>query len=155
MIVDSILTNAKAYLNGQIVDCSIAIEEGKIQKIGRETQMPGADEKIDLKNLLVLPGLIDEHVHLRDEKKAYKEDFTSGTAAAAAGGFTTVLDMPNNEPVTMSVKTIRDRMAIARNKVLVNVGFYSEFPKKTSEIEDIVSEGIVGFKLFMGTRLAG
>jgi dihydroorotase (multifunctional complex type) len=155
LIVDSILTNTKAFLNGQIVDCSIAIEEGKIQKIGRETQMPDADEKIDIKNLLVLPGLIDEHVHLRDEKKAYKEDFTSGTAAAAAGGFTTVLDMPNNEPVTMSVRTIRDRMAIARNKVLVNVGFYSEFPKKISEIEDIVSEGIVGFKLFMGTQIGG
>ena len=65
--------------------------------------MPNADEKTDLHNLLVLPGLIDEHVHLRDEGRAYKEDFTSGTSAAAAGGFTTVLDMPNNDPVTMSV----------------------------------------------------
>ena len=55
--------------------------------------MPKADEKTDLHNMLVLPGLIDEHVHLRDEGKAYKEDFTSGTAAAAAGGFTTVLDL--------------------------------------------------------------
>ena len=77
MIVDSVLTNAKAYLKerGQIVDCAIAIEEGKIQKIGRETQMPQADKKTDLHNLLVLPGLIDEHVHLRDEGRAYKEDF--------------------------------------------------------------------------------
>ena len=86
VIVDSVLTNAKAYLNGQIVDCSIAIEEDKIQKIGKETQMPSADKKIDLHNLLVLPGLIDEHVHLRDEGRAYKEDFNSGTSAAAAGG---------------------------------------------------------------------
>ena len=130
MIVDSVLINAKAYLNGEIVDCSVAIEDGKIQKIGKETQMPDADEKTDLKSLLLLPGLIDEHVHLRDEGKAYKEDFTSGTAAAAAGGFTTVLDMPNNEPVTMSVETLRNRMEIAERKVLVNVGFFSEFPKK-------------------------
>ena len=155
MIVDSVLTNAKAYLNGEIVDCSIAIEEDKIFKIGKESQMPNADQKTDLKNLLVLPGLIDEHVHLRDEGKAYKEDFQTGTAAAAAGGFTTVLDMPNNEPVTMSVAALRNRMAIAQKKVLVNVGFYSEFPKKTSETKDIVSEGAMGFKLFMGCQIGG
>ena len=149
------LTNAKAYLNGQIIDCSIAIEEDKIFKIGKETQMPNADQKIDLKNLLVLPGLIDEHVHLRDEGKAYKEDFQTGTAAAAAGGFTTILDMPNNEPVTMSLETLRNRMAIAERKVLVNVGFYSEFPKKLAEAKVIVSEGAVGFKLFMGSQIGG
>ena len=78
--------------------------------------------------------MIDEHVHLRDEGKAYKEDFQTGTAAAAAGGFTTVLDMPNNEPVTMSLETLRNRMAIAERKILVNVGFYSEFPKKLAEL---------------------
>ena len=155
MIVDTVFINAKAYFKGQIVDCSIAVEEGKIQKIGRETQMPGADQRINLKNLLVLPGLIDEHVHLRDEGRAYKEDFASGTAAAAAGGFSTVLDMPNNDPVTMSVSTLRERMAVAYRKVLVNVGFYSEFPKRLSEVEEIVSEGAVAFKLFMGTQIGG
>ena len=155
MIVDSVLTNAKAYLNGQIIDCSLAVEECKIFKIGKETQMPGADQKTNLKNLLVLPGLIDEHVHLRDEGKAYKEDFMTGTAAAAAGGFTTVLDMPNNEPVTMSAQTLRTRMGVASRRVLVNVGFYSEFPKKLSEIESIVGQGAVGFKLFMGCQIGG
>jgi dihydroorotase (multifunctional complex type) len=155
VIVDSVLTNAKAYLNGRIVDCSLAIEEGKIFKIGKETQMPSADQKTNLKNLLVLPGLVDEHVHLRDEGKAYKEDFQTGTAAAAAGGFTTVLDMPNNEPVTMSVQTLKDRMGIASRKILVHVGFYSEFPKKISEIKDIVEEGAVAFKLFMGCQIGG
>jgi len=155
VIVDSVLTNAKAYFNGQILDCSIAIEEGKIFKIGKETQMPNADQKTSLKSLLVLPGLIDEHVHLRDEGKAYKEDFQTGTAAAAAGGFATVLDMPNNEPVTMSVATLRNRMALAQRKILVNVGFYSEFPKKLGETKDIVSEGAVGFKLFMGSQIGG
>jgi dihydroorotase len=155
LIVDSVLTNAKAYLNGQIIDCSIAIEEGKIFKIGKETQMPNADQKTNLKNLLVLPSLIDVHVHLRDEGKAYKEDFYSGTAAAAAGGFTTVLDMPNNNPVTMSVEALRNRMRIAQRKVLVNVGFYSEFPKKLSQAKDIVAEGAVGFKLFMGCQIGG
>jgi dihydroorotase (multifunctional complex type) len=155
LIVDSVFTNAKAYLGGQIIDCSIAIEETRIFKIGKETQMPNADEKTNLQNMLVLPGLIDEHVHLRDEGRAYKEDFSSGTAAAAAGGFTTVLDMPNNDPVTMSVETLRNRMREAERKILVDVGFYSEFPKKLPELQDIVSESAVGFKLFMGSQVGG
>ena len=155
MIVDSVLTNAKAYLNKEIVDCSIAIENGKIFKIGKETQMPKADEKINLRNLLVLPGLIDVHVHLRDEGKAYKEDFYTGTAAAAAGGMTTVLDMPNNAPVTMSAETLKNRMHIAERKVLVNVGFYSEFPKDLGEVKDIVAQGAIAFKLFMACQVGG
>jgi dihydroorotase len=155
VIVDSVLTNAKAYLKDQILDCNIAIEEGKIEKIGKETHMPRADEKTDLRGLLVLPGLIDEHVHLRDEGRAYKEDFSSGTAAAATGGFTTVLDMPNNDPVTMSVERLRNRMELARRRILVNVGFYSEFPKNLPDIKGIGAGGVVGFKLFMGSQVGG
>ena len=66
-----------------------------------------------------------------------------------------VLDMPNNDPVTMSVKTLRNRMAIAQRKILTNVGFYSEFPKKLPEVQEIVEEGAVGFKLFMGCQIGG
>ncbi len=155
MIVDSVLTNAKAYLNNEIVDCSIAIDNGKIFKIGKETQMPNADEKTNLRNMLVLPGLIDVHVHLRDEGKAYEEDFYTGTAAAAAGGITTVLDMPNNDPVTMSAETLKNRMRIAENRNLVNIGFYSEFPKALGEVGGIVAKGAVGFKLFMARQVGG
>ena len=155
MIVDSVLANAKAYLNKEIIDCNIAIENGKIYKIGKETHMPKADEKTNLKNMLVLPSLIDVHVHLRDEEKAYKEDFYTGTAAAAAGGFTTVLDMPNNDPVTMSAETLKNRMRTAESRVLVNVGFYSEFPNRLGKIKSIVAEGAVGFKLFMARQVGG
>jgi len=155
LIVDFVLANAKAYINKTMVDCSIAIDNGKIFKIGKESHMPKADTRIDLKNLLVLPGLIDVHVHLRDEGKAYKEDFYSGTAAAAAGGITTVFDMPNNDPVTMSITTLRNRIKIAESRVLVNVGFYSEFPKGIKEIEGIAREGVVGFKLYMAEQVGG
>jgi dihydroorotase (multifunctional complex type) len=155
LIADSVLTNAKAYLHKEIVDCSIAIENGKIFKIGKETQMPNADEKINLRNRLVLPGLIDAHAHLRDEGKAYKEDFYTGTAAAAAGGMTTVLDMPNNAPVTMSAENLKTRMRIAERRVLVDVGFYSEFPNDLDEVIDIVAQGAVAFKLFMARQVGG
>ena len=155
MIIDSVLTNAKAYLNNEVVDCCIAIEKGKIFKIGKEAHMPTADEKTNLGNMLVLPGLIDVHVHLRDEGKAYKEDFCTGTSAAAAGGITTVLDMPNNDPVTMSADTLKNRIRIAENRSLVNVGFYSEFPKDFEEMGDIIAQGAVGFKLYMAQQVGG
>jgi dihydroorotase len=155
LIVDCVLNKAKAYLNQEIVDCSLAIEDGNIFKIGKETQMPKADEKIDLRNLLVLPGLVDSHVHLRDEGKAYKETFHSGTAAAAAGGITTVLDMPSNAPVTMSAETLKNRMQIAERSILVNVGFYSEFPNDLSQVKRIVAQGAVAFKLFMAEQIGG
>lgn len=155
MTADLVLTNAKAYLNDEIADCSLAIDEGKILKIGKETNMPKSEAQRDLGNLLVLPGLIDAHVHLRDEGKAYEEDFRSGTAAAAAGGFTTVLDMPNNDPVTMSVETLRRRMSIAENRILVDIGFYSEFPNDLDEMGRIAEEGAIAFKLYMTEQVGG
>lgn len=155
MTVDLVLSNAKAYINRQITDCSLAVNQGKIFKISKESNMPKADRKLDMKGLLVLPGLIDAHVHLRDEGKAYKEDFYSGTAAAAAGGITTVLDMPNNNPVTMSAETLRNRMSIAKDRILINVGFYSEFPTNMQDIRRIVKEGAVAFKLFMAEQVGG
>jgi dihydroorotase len=155
LIADLILSNTKTYLDKEVVACSLAIDNGKIFKIGKEASMPKAEAKIDLKNLLVLPGLIDAHVHLRGQGKTYKEDFYSGTAAAAAGGITTVLDMPNNKPVTMSAETLRNRMEDAENKILVNVGFFSEFPRNMTEIAKIVEEGAVAFKLFMAEQVGG
>jgi len=137
------------------MECSLAIDGGQIVRIGTEASMPPADKIIDMKNLLVLPGLIDVHVHLRDQGKAYKEDFYSGTASAAAGGFTTVLDMPNNEPVTMSEKTLCNRMKIASTKTVVDVGFFCEFPRRLTEIKGIVNAGAVGFKLFMAEQVGG
>jgi len=155
LIADLVLNNTKTYIKGEILECSIAIEEGKFIKIGRQPQMPNADQKINLHGMLVLPGLIDEHVHLRDEKKAYKEDFISGTAAAAAGGFTTVLDMPNNQPVTNNVEALKNRLDIAERRTLVNVGLYSEFPRNLTELPQISREGAIGFKLFMGNQVGG
>jgi len=155
VVVDLVLANAKAYMDGKIVECSIAVDRKRVFKVGRETNMPKADVKTDLKGLLVLPGLIDAHVHLRDEGKAYKEDFCTGTAAAAAGGFTTVFDMPNNSPVTMSAETLRNRIVAAKNRILVNVGFYSAFPDGVERLEGLVREGVMGFKLFMTEQIGG
>jgi len=153
--VDLILVNAKVYTRDGIVDAGLAIDDGRIVKVAKETRLPKADKRMDLKEKLALPGLIDSHVHLRDQELAYREDFQSGTSAAAAGGVTTVVDMPNNRPFTMSVETLKERMRLAESRILVNVGFNSAFPAETEEIRRIVEAGAVGFKLYLLQQLGG
>jgi len=153
--VDLVLYNGKIYTPKAFVKAGIAIEKGRIFKIVKETNLPKASSKLNLNGNIVLPGLIDSHVHLRDQERAYKEDFFTGTAAAAAGGFSLVMDMPNNKPVTMDVQSLRERMKLAEKRVLVDVAFYSAFPETLKEIRSIVREGAVAFKLFLLEKIGG
>lgn len=93
----------------------------------------------------ILPGLIDPHVHLRDPGQAHKEDFLSGTSAALAGGYTTVIDMPNNtEPIT-TLQRLEAKIAIASQKIVGDVGFhfgtlgdnFAEFPKVIDKVKGL------------------
>ncbi|MEH7901486.1 amidohydrolase family protein [Rhizobium laguerreae] len=71
----------------------------------------------------VLPGLVDAHVHLREPGMTQKEDFESGTHAAALGGVTTILDMPTDDPWTATAQQLSDKMASAAGRIHVDVGF--------------------------------
>jgi len=153
--VDVVLHNAKIYTRGRFVEAGLAIDEGRIFKIAKETNLPQASTKLDLKGNLTFPGIIDSHVHLRDQQLAYKEDFFTGTAAAAAGGITLTIDMPNNKPVTMDSESLRERMRLAEKRVVVNVAFYSAFPKDLEEAPSIVKEGAVAFKLYVSQKIGG
>jgi len=153
--VDTVLFNAKVYTSRGIVEAGVAIDNGRIVRVAKETNLPPASTRLNMNGCLALPGLIDSHVHLRDQQLAYREDFTTGTAAAANGGVTTVIDMPNNQPVTMSFEALRERMQLAERRILVNVAFYSAFPNRTEEIGSIVSQGAVGFKLYLIQQIGG
>ncbi len=155
MPVDLVLHNAKIYTRGRIVEAGLAIDDGRILKIAKETNLPSASTKMNLKGHVTLPGLIDPHVHLRNQQLAYKEDFFSGTAAAAAGGVTLTIDMPNNKPVTMDSISLRERMRLAERRAVVNVAFYSAFPQKLEEVPSIVKEGAMAFKLYMSEKIGG
>lgn len=155
MTVDLTLYNGKVYAYGEVIEAGIAINDGKIVKIAKEANLPPASKKVNLRGLLAIPGLIDVHVHLRDQGNSHKETFLTGTAAAAAGGITLVVDMPNNDPVTMDVESLRRRMYVAEGQVLVNVAFYSAFPNDMSDVSSIVREGAVAFKLFLSERIGG
>jgi len=152
---DLVLRNAKTYAYGQVVEAGLAVEGDRIVKIAKETNLPSASEEMNVKGLLVLPGLMDAHVHLRDEGLKYKEDFFSGTAAAANGGVTLAIDMPNNRPVTMDIATLRRRMNVAAENSIINVALRAAFPEKIEEIRSMVKEGAKGFKLFMLQKIGG
>lgn len=155
MTVDLMLKNAKICLSGKLLEAGLAIDDGRIVKVAKETNLPSASERIDLDGMLVLPGVIDVHVHLRDQELSYKEDFYSGTCAAAHGGATLVIDMPNNKPVTASSSALRERMRIASRKTIVNVSFYSAFPREIDEIRKIANLGARAFKIFLSHMVGG
>jgi len=138
--VDLVLSNARIYTHRGIVEAGLAINNGRIFRIAKETNLPRASTKLDLQGCIVIPGLIDMHVHLRDQQLAYKEDFFTGTSAAAAGGVTLTVDMPNNKPVTMSLESLRERMKLAEKRIIVNVAFYSAFPANLGEILSVTKD---------------
>lgn len=142
------ILNVKILLNHGLFEGGIHISFGKIKKIGKKTNLPKAEETIDCKGLIALPGLIDSHVHLRDLNLSYKEDFYTGTCAASAGGFTTVLDMPNTSPPTDSIERLKEKIELAKNKIVVNIGFHVLPPKNPNEIDKMVKLGAKSFKLY-------
>lgn len=155
MTVDLILKESRIYIDGKLIGAGIAIDDGRIIRVAKDINLPSASERIDLNGMLVLPGIIDVHVHLRDQGLLYKEDFYSGTCAAANGGVTLVIDMPNNRPVTMSLEALRERMKIASKNIVVNVAFYSALPTNISEIERMIHAGIKAFKVFLSHKVGG
>ncbi len=155
MYADLILENARISRGQQILEANIAVDDGKIVRIAKKDNTPSASQRIDLGGLLVLPGVIDVHTHLRDEELSYKEDFYSGTAAAANGGVTLAIDMPNNKPVTQSVETLRKRMKIASERTIINIAFHSAFPERIGETKQLVEEGAKSFKFFMSQKIGG
>ena len=141
---DLVLKNLKLL---DYSDCmSLAIEDGKIAKISKSS-IEG-DKEIDLNGQLVLPGLIDPHVHFRDPGLTYKEDFKTGSMAAAHGGFTFVMDMPNTVPKTNTYKAFKEKQKIAESKSIVNFGLHAGY-SSLDEMEKILELNPMSFKVFM------
>ena len=100
-------------------------------------------------SLIKLPGLIDVHVHLRDPGQTYKEDFYSATCAALAGGFTTILDMPNNKVPVTSLDSVKQKIEIAMKKIVCDVGFFFGSLGNNSEEFNKVKNSVFGLKLYL------
>lgn len=143
-MIDLTLINCK--LVPENIECSIGIENGKIVSLKKIP--PKSEETIDIKGDMVLPGLIDAHVHFRDPGFPEKETFKTGSQAAAAGGFTTVLDMPNTNPPTNTKKAFLEKLKIAEKKSVVDFGLHAGV-SDTREIKKMAELKPTSFKIYM------
>lgn len=113
MTLDLLLTDCAIVTERLIVHGDVGILGGRIAHIGTSDARPAAHRVIDVAGRPLLPGCIDVHVHLREPGMTQKEDFGTGTAAAAAGGVTCVFDMPNTDPATDSAARLNEKRALA------------------------------------------
>jgi dihydroorotase (multifunctional complex type) len=122
----------------------------KIAALAEHLAPEAGEEVIDAGGRLVLPGLIDSHVHFRDPGGTHKEDFLTGTQAALAGGVTTILDMPNTQPPTVNRERLAEKAALAAEKAVVDYGFYLGATESNVEEAATASDAAVALKLYMG-----
>jgi len=107
-----------ALLSRRVVQCEIGMGEGRITKIGR--RIGEAEKTFVFKKELILPGIIDIHAHFREPGATYKEDWESGSKAAAHGGVTLVFDMPNTMPPTTTLQRVEEKRRLAESKSVID-----------------------------------
>lgn len=132
---------------------SVVIEGEKIQEIieGEGKPATECDEQIDAQGCFLLPGVIDDHVHFRDPGLTQKADMATETAAAAAGGVTSFMDMPNCNPQTTTLEALDNKFQDAATKCIVNYSFYfGATNNNTHLLKELDKTRVCGVKLFMG-----
>jgi len=149
--VDMVISGGTVVSPDASYPASVAIKNGLIHAIGAPEAMPPSGQTLDATGLHILPGAIDVHVHFRDPGYPQKEDFASGTAAAAFGGVTTVFDMPNTLPTVGTPEALADKHSIAAAKAYVDYGLYAVLGEDSiGHVGALIDGGIIGFKLYMG-----
>lgn len=137
---------------------SVLIEDQYIVAVirGVGAEMPAADQVVDAKGMYLLPGCIDDHVHFRDPGLTHKADMRTESRAAARGGVTSVMDMPNCNPQTTTLEALEDKFADAQEKCLVNHSFYlGATTDNVDEVRRVDPQTVCGVKLFMGSSTGG
>ncbi len=142
----TILTNAEIFVDGELKKLDIALEEDKICALGRNLE---GEQRIDCSGKIVLPGLIDVHVHARDLKQSHKEDWESLGRAAIAGGVTTVFAMPNTDPPLDTVERVRDYRRRAQASK-INAKVYGAITLGNYKNLEQIAPHVDAFKLYLG-----
>jgi len=137
----------KIFVNGSFEKCCIGVENGKISAIKKILK---EDEHFDFGNKLILPAGVDAHVHFRDPGLTHKEDFASGSLAAAYGGISCVFDMPNTIPQTTSVELASEKISSFEKKSYVDFGLYAGITNDNLNQIDKIGKKCNGFKIYLG-----
>src|SRR6266436_5805947 len=149
--VDLVIRGGKLVSPDSVIAASVAVQDGVVVAVGSDAVMPPAREVLDAHGMHILPGAIDVHVHFRDPGYPHKEDFESGTIAAAFGGVTTVFDMPNTIPTVGTAEALAAKRKMAAEKAHVDFGLYAVLGEDTiANVPALIEAGAIGFKLYMG-----
>ncbi|MDB5251391.1 MAG: allantoinase, partial [Flaviaesturariibacter sp.] len=140
----------RCWIEGRLIEATIFFEEGLIASIQTGTFIPDPSIE-DAGDLVVMPGVIDAHVHVNEPGRTEWEGFDTATAAAAAGGITTIVDMPlNASPVTTTPDALRQKLDATTGKMHVNCGFYGGLvPGNQAHLEGLLNGGVLGIKAFL------
>ncbi|MHA1938552.1 MAG: dihydroorotase [Candidatus Thorarchaeota archaeon] len=147
MTVDLIIKDGTIFTPSGVMRCNIAVDDSKIVSLVSDSKSPNADRIIDCAGKLVLPGIIDPHVHFRDPGYIHKEDYESGSRAAAAGGITMVMDQPNTDPVPNTLERFEAHKENAGKKSLIDFNHFAS-PGIAKEVPKIAALGAIAFKIF-------
>lgn len=147
--MDLVVKGGKVWTPGGLIEADIAVHQGKVAALAKPTALPDSfSAVIEAKGKVVIPGLVDTHTHHREPGFTHKEDITTATQAAAAGGVTLSIGMPNVDPPTTTVERYRNVIEISKKKALVD---FNHNPSGTvpEEISKLAEAGCLGFKIFM------
>jgi len=157
-LLDLVVKNAKVWTQNGLIKGGIGVREDKICTIANDYGLPAADKLIDAHGNLVIPGFVDEHVHFRDPYEGprgdiatMREDFATGTMAAAAGGVTTIIEMPDSFPLVVNAEAARAKLEVCRRKAYVDFGLHGGFMPGTDYTREIVNLyrlGLTGLKTY-------
>jgi dihydroorotase len=138
----------KIYHNGSFEQACISIKQGKIVAIKKTLK---SDNHLNVGTNLIFPAGIDLHVHFRDPGFTHKEDFSTGSAAAAFGGISCIFDMPNTQPQTISTRTLMEKTHLASQKSYVDFGVFAGVSDENIGRLSELSSYCAGFKIFLGS----
>lgn len=145
------LYSRRCFINGRLEEAIIFIEQGKITEIRKARKILRNEAIQDYGEAVLMPGVIDAHVHLNEPGRATWEGFETGTLAAAYGGTTSLIDMPlNASPVTTHTKALNAKLQAASGKINVHCGFYGGLiPGNFHQLPDLIAAGVLGIKAFL------
>lgn len=150
---DLVIRSTRIFTDSGWVDGAVAVRDGKVAAIvGATEPAPTASRVVDAGTNPVIPGLIDTHAHFRDPGYTHKEDFEAGTRAAAAGGVTTVFDMPNVMPPTTTPERLEAHLANAAAKTVIDFG-HNASGVEPDQIAGLAATGATAFKVWQMTDI--
>ena len=144
-------TVVSAHTQLEPMKADIRIQGEQIAELGSDLQPEHDEVVVDARDLLVMPGFIDSHVHFRDPGATYKEDFLTGTQSALAGGVTAIFDMPNTSPPTDTRQHLDEKLAIAAEKAVVDYGLYLGATESNIEEAASLAGEVVAMKMYLGS----